>query len=405
MSTEVAVRDQAVPALVEEPAVLASRAPDPQAAIKFASECASLLKGVLLKQRLITRISGNDHVQAEGWTLLAAMTGYSPRVAWSRKVDPSIGDGWEACVELVDAYDRVVSAAEAMALRDEGAKWSRQEYSVRSMAQTRATSRAIRLKLGYIVTMAGYSATAAEEMPTESAPSAPGGAVAAPPARGRTGAAPAPGPQRSSSPSGSAGVAGSAMEVSHPEHRLHELWRILDALGIEWKPANYMRAIEVLKREGIENVDALRDDLTHARAKALVRIAFGVKLEPEGEPAEAVLNPPDFPAAVNDHPAEGLHAKSFTQETDGTVTAMYAIPSAKEKPGEHWRAHLSNGGGHICECPARKVPCRHITEALELLREDAERDGWVMRRFAVLLGLEEPAEDGEPAPETTGDAA
>jgi hypothetical protein len=38
------------------------------------------------------------------------------------------------------------------------------------MAQTRATSRAIRLKLGYIVTLAGYEATAAEEMPREEEP-------------------------------------------------------------------------------------------------------------------------------------------------------------------------------------------------------------------------------------------
>lgn len=174
MGSDLVVQDH-VPAIVEEPASLAATARSPQEAIAFAVECADRLKAVLDQQALTERIAGNEHVKAEGWTLLAAMTGHTPRIAWTRKVDPSIGDGWEACAELIDGFGRVVTSAEAMALREEGAeredgksgaRWAKAgEYAIRSMAQTRATSRAIRLKLGYIVSLAGYSATAAEEMP------------------------------------------------------------------------------------------------------------------------------------------------------------------------------------------------------------------------------------------------
>jgi hypothetical protein len=44
--------------------------------------------------------------------------------------------------------------------------WShRDDYALRSMAQTRAVAKALRLCLGWIMSLAGYEATPAEEMP------------------------------------------------------------------------------------------------------------------------------------------------------------------------------------------------------------------------------------------------
>src|SRR5207244_10747745 len=70
----------------------------------------------------------------------------------------------------------VVGAAEAMCARDEEA-WgfapkgrngqalkARDEFALRSMAQTRATSKALRQPLGFVMSLAGYEATPAEEM-------------------------------------------------------------------------------------------------------------------------------------------------------------------------------------------------------------------------------------------------
>ena len=48
-------------------------------------------------------------------------------------------------------------------------RWAKAEdYAVRSMAATRATSKALRQPLGFVMTMAGFDTTPAEEMPVPS---------------------------------------------------------------------------------------------------------------------------------------------------------------------------------------------------------------------------------------------
>lgn len=53
-------------------------------------------------------------------------------------------------------------------MRDERTWKDRDDYALRSMAQTRATSKALRGPLGFIVTLAGFEATPSEEMPADS---------------------------------------------------------------------------------------------------------------------------------------------------------------------------------------------------------------------------------------------
>ena len=101
------------------------------------------------------------------------MLGVFPVLVWTRKLD----DGWEARVEARTLDGRVVGAAESECLRSE-ARWStREDYAIRSMAATRATSKALRQPLGFVMTMAGFDATPLEEMPLstdEPAPTATG---------------------------------------------------------------------------------------------------------------------------------------------------------------------------------------------------------------------------------------
>jgi hypothetical protein len=57
-----------------------------------------------------------------------------------------------------------------MCTRSEG-KWrTAGDYAIRSMAQTRAVSKALRLPLGFIMQLAGYSATPAEEIAADEQP-------------------------------------------------------------------------------------------------------------------------------------------------------------------------------------------------------------------------------------------
>lgn len=134
-------------------------ATDPAGVIERATEVATVLRTVLAKQRLTQQIGGKDHVLVEGWTLLGSMLGVFPVCVWTHKLE----NGWEARVEARTRSGDVVGAAEAMCTRDEGLWKTRDEYAIRSMAQTRATSKALRQPLGFVVTLAGFDATPAEE--------------------------------------------------------------------------------------------------------------------------------------------------------------------------------------------------------------------------------------------------
>jgi hypothetical protein len=137
------------------------RTDDPVQVLQEAKRVADALKVVLVEQRMIQNISGKEHVRVEGWQTLGAMLGVVPVVAWTRRLDR----GWEARCEAQTLDGRVIGAGEAECMKDE-ARWrDADDYAVRSMAQTRATSKALSGPLRFVVTLAGYEATPAEEIP------------------------------------------------------------------------------------------------------------------------------------------------------------------------------------------------------------------------------------------------
>jgi hypothetical protein len=73
--------------------------------------------------------------------------------------------GYEAEVELVKVgTGEVVSRASALCLRDEPRWRDQPEYAIRSMAVTRAAGKAFRLAFAWIMGLAGYEGTPAEEV-------------------------------------------------------------------------------------------------------------------------------------------------------------------------------------------------------------------------------------------------
>jgi hypothetical protein len=136
--------------------------------IRQASALARPLRDVIVHQKLYAPIRDKNYVLVEGWTLLGSMLGVFPIVVWTRRVEADdLAPGWEACVEARTRSGDVVGRAEAMCTRDEKMWASRDDYALRAMAQTRATSRAMRGPLGFVMKLAGYEATAAEEMPRD----------------------------------------------------------------------------------------------------------------------------------------------------------------------------------------------------------------------------------------------
>lgn len=166
MTTELTVRPDVTPdgEIVERrPPMTLFGTDDPTAVVERASGVATALAKVINERELTSRISGKDHVQVEGWTLLGSMLGVFAEIEWTRPLD----NGWEARAVARTLTGNVVGAAEAMCTNNEG-RWRRADpYAIRSMAQTRAVSKALRMPLGFIMHLAGYSTTPAEELTDE----------------------------------------------------------------------------------------------------------------------------------------------------------------------------------------------------------------------------------------------
>ena len=144
------------------------QASNPAALVAGAAELAGQLAIVINRQNLATVIKGKRFVNVEGWTTLATMLGVT-----AREVATVEQDGiYTATVELVRMSDQaVISKASAeCGSPDELDKygkpiWSnRPRYARRSMAQTRAVGKACRLAFSWIMSLAGYEVTPAEEM-------------------------------------------------------------------------------------------------------------------------------------------------------------------------------------------------------------------------------------------------
>ena len=139
---------------------------DPAEVIQKATRMADALMNVVRSKQLAKRIGPKDYLLVEAWTCLGSLVGVFPRTVWTRDLE----NGFEARVEAVTRDGSVVGAAEAICTRDEKNWRGRDDYALKSMAQTRAMGKALRMPLGFIAVLAGFEATPAEEMPNDPDP-------------------------------------------------------------------------------------------------------------------------------------------------------------------------------------------------------------------------------------------
>lgn len=139
----------------------------PAQKVTQAKQYAEALAGVVKNNRLYVEIgnTGRQHVLYEGWTTLGSLMGVHPVVIWTKRIE----DGWESRVEARTLDGRLVGSAEAMCLRSESSWNDSPEYAIRSMAQTRAASKALKMPLGFVMAMAGFDTTPAEEIAPDGA--------------------------------------------------------------------------------------------------------------------------------------------------------------------------------------------------------------------------------------------
>jgi hypothetical protein len=187
---------------------------DPVAVLEEARSAAMALKDVISKKEKPVIFGGEQYLEFEDWQTLGAFFGITAKVVSTEFVDYGGAQGFLARAVAINSHDREVSAAEAMCLNDED-KWSSRTkyewhyvkksggtsladpgqdelvwephpekpgknrpkkvrikvsdervpfFQLRSMAQTRAAAKCLRNVLAWVVVMAGYKPTPAEEM-------------------------------------------------------------------------------------------------------------------------------------------------------------------------------------------------------------------------------------------------
>lgn len=131
--------------------------------VAAAGDLSRALADVIRQQKLYSTIQGKDFVKVEGWTTLAAMLGVTPHEVSVVEEPEGV---FTATVELRRLADgQAVGRASAECGGSDEQMWAKRPRNARrSMALTRATGKACRLAFSWIMTLAGYEATPAEEM-------------------------------------------------------------------------------------------------------------------------------------------------------------------------------------------------------------------------------------------------
>ena len=137
---------------------------DPLKQIEFARVAAKALMDVIESKPKKVIIGGETYLEFEDWMMLARFWGATVGVEWTKPIiSKERVVGYEARA-IVSLKGEVVSSAEAMCTRDERNWANREEFMLRSMAQTRASAKALRNVFAWVATMAGYKGTPAEEI-------------------------------------------------------------------------------------------------------------------------------------------------------------------------------------------------------------------------------------------------
>lgn len=125
---------------------------------------ANNLKDLIIQNKLFTSIKGKNYVNVEGWQIAGAFTGVFPIVEKVENLSEGNFYKYRAEVTLRDKENNIVGSGMAICTNKEHGKTAFDEYAVASMAQTRAVGKAFRMKIGWLLKVAGYETTPAEEM-------------------------------------------------------------------------------------------------------------------------------------------------------------------------------------------------------------------------------------------------
>ncbi len=124
---------------------------DPEEQIKFAQKAAT----ALMKVAKPIDVAGKKYLQYGGWQTLARFFGATVGVEWTQKLVDDKGKlvGYEARAIVYQAGE-IISSAEASCMCNEKRWATAEEFAVKSMAQTRASAKALRNAFGWVAELA-----------------------------------------------------------------------------------------------------------------------------------------------------------------------------------------------------------------------------------------------------------
>jgi len=150
------VKEEATPPL--------SRAPE--VVLQEAQRAALALQRVVAGKKKPVIFKGEQYLEFEDWQTVGKFYGLCARTFQAEPVEIFGVKGAKARAEVVDLRTgQVVGGAEAYCMRDEENWAAKPWFQLASMAQTRAGAKALRNVLAWVVVLAGYRPTPAEELP------------------------------------------------------------------------------------------------------------------------------------------------------------------------------------------------------------------------------------------------
>ena len=141
----------------------------PTEVLEEARKAAVALTSVIESKPKKVQFNGKTYLQFEDWQTLGRFYGVTSIGRSTKYVEFGDGDskvrGFEAQADALLVHgNQVISSAEAMCLNDERNWKDKPLFQLKSMAQTRACAKALRNVLAWVVVLAGYAPTPAEEM-------------------------------------------------------------------------------------------------------------------------------------------------------------------------------------------------------------------------------------------------
>ncbi len=136
----------------------------PEIVLEEARRAAKALGDVVSKKKKPVIMNGEQYLEFEDWQTVGRFYGVTAKVVETHFIDYGNAQGFEAKAVALRADGFEISAAEAMCLNDEPNWKSKPLFQLKSMAQTRACAKSLRNVLAWVVVLAGYKPTPAEEM-------------------------------------------------------------------------------------------------------------------------------------------------------------------------------------------------------------------------------------------------